>query len=84
MNSFELRQSKRRVKLAKQREDRAFAATLEAVGVQSFFEEAYIQRYGQAPKLVYKAGWFLLQGKRYSREKLKRLALQLYAAQEGL
>lgn len=79
MNSFELRQSKRRDKRRKQREDRAFTATLEAVGVQSFFEEAFVQVYGKLPKLTYKAGWFLLQGKRYSREKLKRYALQLYS-----
>lgn len=84
MNGFELRQSKRRVKLAKQREDRAFAATLEAVGVQSFFEEAYIQVYGKVPNLIYKAGWFLLQGKRYSREKLRRYAMQLYARVEEI
>lgn len=79
MNGFELRQANRRVKLAKQRADMAFATTLETVGVQSFFEEAFTRYYGRKPKLVYRTGWFLLQGKRYSREKLKRLALELYA-----
>lgn len=79
MNSFELRQSKRRDKRKKQREDRAFTATLEAVGVQSFFEDAFNTLYGRKPKLIYKSGWFYLQGKRICKDALMQEARQLHA-----
>lgn len=79
MNSFELRQRNRKVKLANQRADRAFASFLEVVGVQSFFEDAFNQLYGRSSGLVYKSGWFHLQGKRYSRKKIEQRAMMLWA-----
>jgi hypothetical protein len=79
MNSFELRQQKRILARKSQAEKNDFAKILEAVGVQSFFEDAFVQLYGKDPKLSYTGGWFYLQGKRVSRKKLQRLALELYA-----
>lgn len=79
MNSFELRQRKRKSKLAQRNTDRAFAAFLESVGVQSFFEDAFIAVYGKVPRLSYHGGWFYLQGKRTSRKKLMQQAQVLWA-----
>jgi hypothetical protein len=79
MNSFELRQQQRKSKLAKRNDDRAFAAFLETVGVQSFFEDAFMRLYGRQPNLTYTGGWFYLQGKRTSRKKLMVEAQILWA-----
>ena len=84
MNGFELRQRKRNQTRELSRKAHEFEKVLETAGVQSFFEEAYISVYGRMPKLSYKAGWFLLQGKRYSREKLKQMAMQLYSKAEEI
>lgn len=79
MNGFELRQQQRKSKLAQRNSDRAFAAFLETVGVQSFFEDAFMRLYGKEPKLTYTGGWFYLQGKRISRKKLMIEAQVLWA-----
>lgn len=84
MNGFELRQKNRKLSRASRYRDEQFLKILEAAGVQSFFEDAYIQLHGRKPKLVYKAGWFHLQGKRVSRAKLQQQAMILWSQLQQL